>query len=191
MDMGGHDHSGMGDSSSCKISMLWNWYTVDACFLSSSWHVKNGGMMAASCIGVAALTVTLEFLRRLSKEYDERVHRQFQQHLAARAAIASSVTDDAAQLPQFATFRYSPLQQLIRSVLHMATFGVAYIIMLLAMYFNGFIIISIFLGAGIGKFFCDWTTRTVPLNTAASCAPGNSNNNNNKSGIDEPTVCCG
>jgi copper transporter 1 len=45
----------------------------------------------------------------------------------------------------------------------MATFAVAYIVMLLAMYFNGYIIISIFLGAGLGKFLCDWTTFRIPL----------------------------
>lgn len=31
-----------------QISMLWNWYTVDACFLSETWHVRNKGQLAIS-----------------------------------------------------------------------------------------------------------------------------------------------
>jgi copper transporter 1 len=38
----------------------------------------------------------------------------------------------------------------------MAQFAVAYIIMLLAMYFNGYLIICIFIGAFIGAFIFDW-----------------------------------
>src|ERR1700679_2420036 len=68
------DMSGMGDS--CKINMLWNWYTIDACFLSSSWHITSHGMLAGSCIGVICLVLLLEFLRRSVKEYDRFLVRQ-------------------------------------------------------------------------------------------------------------------
>jgi hypothetical protein len=26
-----------------QISMLWNWYTVDSCFLSTQWHIRSKG----------------------------------------------------------------------------------------------------------------------------------------------------
>lgn len=26
-----------------QVSMLWNWDTVDACFLSSTWHIRTTG----------------------------------------------------------------------------------------------------------------------------------------------------
>jgi copper transporter 1 len=38
----------------------------------------------------------------------------------------------------------------------MAQFGVAYITMLLAMYYNGYIIICIVIGAGLGVFVFSW-----------------------------------
>jgi copper transporter 1 len=53
--------------------MLWNWYTIDACFLSSSWKITSNGMFAGSCIGVILLVMFLEFLRRLGKEYDRYI----------------------------------------------------------------------------------------------------------------------
>ena len=47
-------------------------------------------------------------------------------------------------------------QQCVRAVLHMLQFGLAYFIMLLAMYYNGYIIICILLGALIGAFVFSW-----------------------------------
>lgn len=254
-------------------------------FLSSSWHVETRGAFAASCIGVALLAVLLEFCRRLGKEYDGLIARQFQVAarrqsripLTAAAAGAWSqhavhdIGDDddepqedeivatlpadgktsccaskkqgcppdeqppaAAAIPaatketsspstrtkrnrplhknvldrlnnydtegqrssaaaagrRTLTFRASPIQQLIRALIHAVTFGLAYIIMLLAMYFNGYIIISIILGAGVGKFLCDWMIVQVALDpfepsTAAAMSP------TSVRGIEEPTICCG
>lgn len=163
--------------------MLWNWNTIDACFLSSSWHINSEGAFAATCIGVVLLAILLESLRRIGKEFDNYIVREFQARLAALSAAATDAT------PQTVTFRASPLQQITRAVIHAITFAVAYILMLLAMYYNGYIIICIFIGAGIGKFLCDWMTATVIVggpSGAKSC-----NLNRNTAGIEEPTVCCG
>lgn len=150
-------------------------------FISSSWQIKNNGMFAASCIGVAALVVTLEFLRRISKEYDSFIIRQFKQNLNARIAAIPEGSE-----PAFATFRATPLQQLIRAMLHAVMFGLAYIVMLLAMYYNGYILISIFIGAGIGKFLCDWMVVRVPMVTR-----GENDHKNDTDVPQEATVCCG
>ncbi|GAB1311466.1 hypothetical protein MFIFM68171_01676 [Madurella fahalii] len=218
MDHG--DHGG-GDSSAgpaCKISMLWNWYTIDACFLSSSWHITTHGAFAATCIGVILLVVLLEGLRRLGKEYDEHIQRDFQARMSlianggvggprqqqqspSSAAAAAPVCPTAvagspgsgggeALAPQMVTFRASPLQQLIRSVIHAATFGLAYIVMLLAMYYNGYIIICILIGALLGKFLCDWMSKTVVIGGPAEgglVAKGG----NGGTVVEDPTVCCG
>lgn len=55
--------------------MLWNWYTVDACFLSSTWHVKSKAQFAGSVIGVCLLVMAIEGVRRLGREYDRRLLR--------------------------------------------------------------------------------------------------------------------
>ncbi|KAL2138635.1 hypothetical protein VTI28DRAFT_6479 [Corynascus sepedonium] len=222
MDHGNH---GGGDAGpACKISMLWNWYTVDACFLTSSWQITSRGAFAATCLGVVFMVVVLEALRRLAREYDEHIQRDF----AARVALitsslstpprpsspssggndestgASAPSADAiaacrriagsqvvveAQQPTVVTFRASPLQQLVRALLHTATFGLAYIVMLLAMYYNGYIIICILIGALLGKFLCDWMTRTVVIGVETGGA--DVKRAGGGAAIDEPTVCCG
>lgn len=142
-------------------------------------------MFAGSCIGIAALVVALEFCRRLGKEYDALIVRQFKRNLNARAAAvgdpeASSGEDNQ---PPLAYFRPLPLQQLIRSVIHAVVFGLAYIIMLLAMYYNGYVIISIIIGAGIGKFLCDLMVIRIPLQSLH--VDGDEKNINHQ--INEPT----
>ncbi|CEH15985.1 Copper transporter [Ceraceosorus bombacis] len=146
--------------------------------------------MAATCIGVAFLVVLLEFTRRLGKEYDLLIRRQW----AARALQLSRInssrtsTEDAAAAagPITIKFRATPLQQLIRALLHATTFAAAYIVMLLAMYFNGFIILSIILGAGLGKLICDWETLQITLDQADIAKEDRA-----ATTCEDPTVCCG
>jgi len=153
-------------------------------------------MFAASCIGVAFLVVSMELLRRLGKEYDAFILRQFQRHIASSRSAdlkpnnngsgpsPNSCQRQAEIEPSFVTFRASPLQQLIRSAIHAATFGVAYIVMLLAMYFNGYIIISIIIGSFIGKFLCDWLVVKMQVG-------GGGQNRGTDNVVEEATVCCG
>lgn len=155
--------------------MLFNWYTIDACFLSSEWKIQNNGMFAATCIGVILLVMVVEFCRRIGREYDAFLVRQFQRQALARLPD-SNHSGSVGRI----TFRTTPLQQLIRALIHALTFGGAYIVMLLAMYFNGYVIICIFIGAGLGKFFCDWMVVTIGVDVDEKVR-----------GVDETTICCG
>jgi copper transporter 1 len=56
----------------------------------------------------------------------------------------------------FGPYRPSPMEQLVRALLHMLQFAVAYFVMLLAMYYNGYIIICIFIGAFLGSLVFSW-----------------------------------
>ena len=124
--------------------MLWNWYTIDSCFISSTWRITSNGVFAGSCIGVILLVMSLEMLRRAVKEYDRYLIRK---HLSSAVAApaspspAGSVQGDgssnkavgaaavvAACAPQ--TFRPNIFEQAIRALLHMLQFAVAYFVML-------------------------------------------------------------
>jgi copper transporter 1 len=108
-------------------------------------------MMAVSCIGAALLVVCLEFLRRIGHEYDALLLRHFQRQLyAQQAALAAAMPSNCCDSlisnsgVQHATFRATALQQLVRSIIHDIILGLAYIVTLLVMHFNGFIFISSF-----------------------------------------------
>lgn len=78
------------------------------------------------------------------------------------AATQGNITRDVGiqrierQEAVLAPYRPSLVEHTVRSLLHMTQFAVAYIIMLLAMYFNGYIIICIFIGAFLGAFIFSW-----------------------------------
>lgn len=176
---------GMGGGSSCKISMLWNWYTIDSCFIARSWHVRSSGAFAGSCIGVILLVISLEFLRRAQRELDRYFRRvnssSVSSHQPSAAAaqptgeesgssassgrsgkgLTAAVTGRGLVEGGRMTTVVGPLkwwQQLVRSALFMVQFAVGYFVMLLAMYYNGYIIICIFIGAFLGAAIFQWDT---------------------------------
>ncbi|KAL8347668.1 hypothetical protein RB601_002965 [Gaeumannomyces tritici] len=179
---------GMGGG--CKISMLWNWYTIDSCFIASSWRITSEGMFAGSCIGVILLVMSLEFLRRSVKEYDRFLLRQ-------HASANPSKTGSGSPTP-VAPFRPNFFQQAIRAFLHMVQFAVAYFVMLLAMYYNGYIIICIFIGSYLGAFVFHWETFTPGwVRPSRNRTPEeeplliHSCSGDQTSAAREATVCCG
>lgn len=150
-------------------------------------------MFAGSCIGVILLVMSLEFLRRMSREYDryvlaERIRYMRRlggspsasdNRLVGEVAESTASTDrhadgktglmaldsgfkttmtTAGESKGIVMIRPTLLQQLIRAGLHMVTFAVAYFVMLLAMYYNGYFIICILIGAFIGAFIFSWET---------------------------------
>ncbi|KAK4223436.1 Ctr copper transporter family-domain-containing protein [Podospora fimiseda] len=190
---------GMGGHG-CKISMLWNWNTIGSCFIASSWKITSNSVFAGSCIGVLLLTMSLEALRRAVKEWDRYLIKKHLKELQEAAAhhghhghgtAKGSGSDDGSEkgpnaptpaagaCPRSgATMGYRPniWEQAVRALLHLFQFAVAYFVMLLAMYYNGYIIICIFIGAYLGSFIFHWEPLGVGQSTSAT---------------QEATVCCG
>ena len=114
-------------------------------------------MFAGSCIGVICLVISLEFLRRVQREYDGYLGRRNRKVFAAASSHAdqspSSSSGDVRQgkrdvvdavLPETSTVRRPYInratlfqRQFVRALIHMLQFGVAYFVMLMAMYYNG------------------------------------------------------
>ena len=69
-------------------------------------------------------------------------------------------TDETTLLVAAAHYPFKPTigQQIIRSLISTFTFGLGYLIMLFAMYYNGYIIFSIVASAYIGAFCFQWDT---------------------------------
>jgi len=146
-------------------------------------------MFAATCIGVILLVLLVEFTRRLGRDYDDFLLRQFSRHATtSRANLAlQSEHEDGINGPLAAeiTLRASPLQQFIRAFLYAAVVAGAYILMLIAMSFNGYVLICIFIGAGLGKFLCDWMSVKVNLNATSGFSV---KTHRKEEGL--PAVCC-
>ncbi|RPA80863.1 Ctr-domain-containing protein [Ascobolus immersus RN42] len=175
-------HGGMGYTpGTCRISMLWNWYVIDSCFISRTWHNKTTAMFAGSCIGVVIICIILEFVRRVQREYDRAIVRQWTEKQAC--SLSQSASEEGAanlktgtlvlgkSLATPLTFRPTFMQQFIRALLYVVQFWAAYLIMLLAMYYNGYIIICILIGVFLGHFIFGYDNITIggKQETGTSC----------------------
>ena len=113
--------------------MLWNWNTIDSCFLASSWKITSTGVFAGSCIGVVLLVISLEMLRRGVKEYDRFL---ISKHIKSQASrgIPKSIADEGSVGPACVAnangYRPTILEQTVRALLHTLQFAVAYFVML-------------------------------------------------------------
>lgn len=174
--------------------MLWNWDVLDACFMSASWHIYSKAMFGGSCIGVVVLAILLEFLRRAGKEYDRFIVAQHGRMLASSPTMVPSsphafgrngtneapgaTTAAGVRGPTTFVSRPNISQQATRALLHMCQFAVGYCLVLLAMYYNGYIVICIFISVYIGCFVFGWESLNV-RNKGDDCLEENIN------------VCCG
>lgn len=216
----------MGSSSSsnaCKISMLWNWYTINSCFLARSWHVTSRGMFAGTCIGVFFWVMAYCWFHRFIVEYDNAIleYKIKKYHMECRSCCgdneegngccgntpnneisdakdsSSSSSDDDTKktehkelsniqtkspgsdfwTPLKNTFSHkwylawikkekntiypNPIEHVARSGLYLMEWTVSYLIMLLWMYYNGYLIITMILGYFFGQLFFNYTPLTV------------------------------
>ncbi|KAG8711749.1 hypothetical protein FRC08_015506 [Ceratobasidium sp. 394] len=133
-----HDGSSNPTDSSmshmCSMSMLWNWSTIDACFVSEQWHVRNEVAFAFSIISIFLIAFLIEGTRRMARNYDRM--------LSAKHGSASKTTS--------APLRPTLREQLVRGAFYGVQFSAAYLLMLIAMSYNGFAIFAIFLGGTAG-----------------------------------------
>ncbi|KAK3694506.1 Ctr copper transporter family-domain-containing protein [Podospora appendiculata] len=127
----------------CNPSLLWHWNMMDECFIGLDWNVQSKVQYAGTIIGVVVLTFTLELFRRLSRGYDGRLVRN---------------NSDAAK------YRPSFLEQTVRAFLFTLQVVNAYTLILIAVSFNGGVIIAIF----VATFFAFWALGWEYL----PCNPG-------------------
>ena len=145
-----------------------NWDTIGTCFLAPSWYNSDIAKFAGSCIGIAFWVILTEYIRRCSREFDRYIVREATKQI--RNADKTKCGDIECRGPLgflsrsksgfSGRIRLYPtvIQQSLRALLYAIQFTSAYLIMLIAMTFNGYILISIILGALVGYFFSTWDT---------------------------------
>ena len=83
-----------------------------------------------------------------------------------------------------------PILQFLRALLYAVICFLSYFIMLIAMSFNGWIILSIALGALLGKFICDWMAFTIMVGTEPNSGVARPVLGHPGIGATELPVCC-
>ncbi|KAF5264848.1 hypothetical protein FOXYS1_4374 [Fusarium oxysporum] len=203
-----------GAGNCTENPMLWNWNTIGTCFISKAWYMDSGGKFGITCFGAFMLVMLLEFLARVSREWER--HRFARgapnsqgpyapaagielavlqpaaaqpdgiQPVASRPASATGpnngkdandANNDANPIPNFCPSFVE--HAFINAILHMVQCIITYILILMAVSFNGYIIISMFIGAYVGALCFQRDPLTETRNPNAY-----------QRAFQQPVVCC-
>lgn len=196
----------------CRISMLWNWYTINTCFISRTWRNDTVAKFGGSCFGCFLLVFTAQWLNRVARQFDiELLRRHRLKHLArlqserdvSSEEVKGSVDSDFPGYlcslakesdwkttlmvigktmshkwyTNFVGRQYETelerqlldgslglssdiyptlLDHVIRASIFTVQWTLSYFIMMLFMYYNGYIIICCILGALFGRIFFNY-----------------------------------
>jgi len=162
MDHSHMDHGDMGHMkpAMCRMDMHFTWETSNLCIIFNSWHIRSTAGLIFSLIGVALLTAGYEALREGSRRYECYVEKH-------REDLPND--DDTERTPFLWTGRQqvevSKRAHVIKAVLYGIQVFYSFFIMLLFMTYNGWVMISVGVGAFIGFLFFGTNTTSAKVVT--------------------------
>ncbi|KAA8565971.1 hypothetical protein MFRU_022g00500 [Monilinia fructicola] len=153
-------------NTSCKMSMLLNWQTLDTCYLSSTVHIRTSIHFTLICLFSFLLPIMLEIIRRYQRIYDRYLRAKRVHHLqnAREPDPMDEISEKLLGGPSFERTNWDfrvVLEQALRAGLHLVQFALSYCVMMMWMYSNGYILICILLGAMTG--FALFTRDTLAI----------------------------
>ncbi|CAJ2501091.1 Uu.00g039440.m01.CDS01 [Anthostomella pinea] len=178
MDHGHMDHGdiGHGNMPMCNMNMLFTWDTTNLCIVFRQWHVRGPASLVFSLLAIVAICAGYEALREATRRYDSWVgakqdsvgHNDVEQH---DHHPEEQVTEQTPFLR--ATGRVNSGQDgthtaaigqrahIVKAVLYAVQNFYAFMIMLLFMTYNGFVMIAVAVGAGLGYYFFGAHTKVT------------------------------
>ena len=129
-----HDMPGMGDGSDdmCEMSMVLNSGYKNLCILSSGWRITTKIQMLSSMAIIVFVTIGYELFKKWAAAFEYRYN--------------SMTESGASSARQLKTFKVKS------SIIYGLTVFYSFMIMLLFMTFNVWVMISVTFGAIVGHF---------------------------------------
>ncbi|KAH8657618.1 ctr copper transporter family protein [Tricladium varicosporioides] len=152
-DMGGGGHMG----PMCNMNMLFTWNTENLCIIFRWWHVYSTTGLIFSLLAVVAITALYEALRNVSRRYEAYAERSI-----VETPLDESVTERTPFLSLGAKQgEISQRAHVIKALLYAFQNFYAFMLMLLFMTYNGWVMLAVAVGAFIGYLlFGKSTTAT-------------------------------
>ncbi|KAI7858885.1 Ctr copper transporter family-domain-containing protein [Circinella umbellata] len=167
MDHGGHgDHGDMPDMPSmCSMDMLFNWNVEDVCVVFEWWHIHSNIGLFLSCLVVFGIAVCYELLRAKANELDQTWYvRKVNDN---DAELGDEETDRLLRPETTSTpVRISKKQGVLRSSIYAILVAISFWLMLVFMTYNGYLMIAVVLGAGVGHYY---TNYRLPASRSIQC----------------------
>ncbi|EDO01974.1 hypothetical protein SS1G_04450 [Sclerotinia sclerotiorum 1980 UF-70] len=109
--------------------MLFTWDTTNLCIIFRWWHIRSTFSLLISLLGVVAITAGYEGIRSLARRYESWVEKQ-------QASITRRNQEEVGQRAH-----------IIKAALYAFQYFYAFMLMLLFMTYNGWVMISVGVGA--------------------------------------------
>ncbi|CAO3676568.1 unnamed protein product [Umbelopsis ramanniana] len=133
--------------------MLFNWDVENVCIVFEWWRIKSPFGLLLSCFIIAGIAAGYEFLRHASREYDdELIAANKKKDASRRLEDEHAENDGLLGTSTSALTRISQQQKATRSIIYAVLVGISFWLMLVFMTYNGFLMISVVIGAGLGHY---------------------------------------
>ncbi|KND95054.1 Copper transport protein CTR2, partial [Tolypocladium ophioglossoides CBS 100239] len=169
VDHVGMGHGGGGMDDMCSMSMLFTWDTTNLCIVFRQWHIRSTASLVLSLLAVILLAMGYEALRALSRRYEDSINKR----VAAlprfcvpmlRPCVANRKDDETVtEITPFLASGQNQLQagrrgHVVKAVLYAAQNFYAFMLMLVFMTYNGWVMVAVSLGAFFGYLVFGQTT---------------------------------
>ncbi|PBP26472.1 CTR2 long splice variant [Diplocarpon rosae] len=139
----GHGGMDMGGPARCNMNMLFTWDTTNLCIVFRWWHIRTTSGLLFSLLAVVALTAAYEAIRFASRRYENFVARKTNE--------VPIVTEST---PFLRTGRnqveVSKRAHVVKALLYAVQTFYAFMLMLLFMTYNGWVMFAMAVGAFVG-----------------------------------------
>ncbi|GAB0132850.1 hypothetical protein EsDP_00001274 [Epichloe bromicola] len=152
MNHAGHDdaamdHGGRGAMPDmCSMSMLFTWDTRNLCIVFRQWHIRTTPGLILSLAAVVLLAMGYEALRALSRAYEDGINQRL------------------SVMPRRNRENASKRGHVVKAVLYGVQNFYAFMLMLIFMTYNGWVMIAVSLGAFLGYLVFGHSTSATKDN---------------------------
>ncbi|KAK6948355.1 hypothetical protein Daesc_010121 [Daldinia eschscholtzii] len=150
------------------MNMLFTWDTNNLCIVFRQWHVRGTASLVFSLLAVIAISAGYEALREGIRRYESSVAaKQDAAPTVQRLPYNYKVETNTESATLLGVGRSSQADAIgrrahvFKSVLYGVQNFYAFMLMLLFMTYNGFVMIAVAIGAGLGYYFFGSHTKAT------------------------------
>jgi copper transporter 1 len=145
----------------CNMNMLFTWDTNNLCIIFRQWHVRGPVSLIVSLLAIVAIGAGYEFIRDRIRAYDAWTLKR--QETAPSNGQAERNVDENTPLRAGLSSQtgQGDRAHLIKAILYGFQNFYAFMIMLLFMTYNGWVMIAVSVGAAVGYWFFGHNTKAT------------------------------
>ncbi|XP_071821399.1 protein SLC31A2-like [Apostichopus japonicus] len=135
--------------------MMYFTFDVETTILIKAWKVETIAGLIGSCIVVFFIAFLFEWIKVLRSKLEASLIADLQgEETTAESTETSHILEKDDDSPPLLHPGHA-----LQTILHVLQLAVAYALMLIVMTYNGWLTMSVLLGAGFGYYFFGWMTR--------------------------------